>query len=55
MVPLLQFTDVELYYDHVYALKGVSLDVNDGETVESSAAKSISGVAGLTVSRLTKS
>jgi branched-chain amino acid transport system ATP-binding protein len=33
MVPLLQFTDVELYYDHVYALKGVSLDVNDGETV----------------------
>ena len=25
--------DVELYYDHVYALKGVSLEVNEGETV----------------------
>ena len=30
---LLDFADVELYYDHVYALKGVSLSVNDGETV----------------------
>ena len=26
-------SDVELYYDHVYALKGVSLEVNEGETV----------------------
>ena len=26
-------TDVELYYDHVYALKGVSLELNEGETV----------------------
>ena len=26
-------TDVELYYDHVYALKGVSLSVSQGETV----------------------
>ena len=25
--------NVELYYDHVYALKGVSLDVDEGETV----------------------
>ena len=33
MSPLLKFSDVELYYDHVYALKGVSLEVNEGETV----------------------
>jgi len=33
MDPLLSFSNVELYYDHVYALKGVSLDVNEGETV----------------------
>ena len=33
MEPLLKFQDVELYYDHVYALKGVSLDVMEGETV----------------------
>ena len=33
MNQLLRFSDVELYYDHVYALKGVSLDLNEGETV----------------------
>jgi branched-chain amino acid transport system ATP-binding protein len=33
MDPLLKFTDVELYYDHVYALKGVSIDLAQGETV----------------------
>jgi branched-chain amino acid transport system ATP-binding protein len=33
MEPLLKFQDVELYYDHVYALKGVSLEVMEGETV----------------------
>jgi branched-chain amino acid transport system ATP-binding protein len=33
MDPLLKFDDVELYYDHVYALKGVSLEVREGETV----------------------
>ncbi len=33
MTTLLDFKDVELYYDHVYALKGVSLNVNQGETV----------------------
>ncbi len=33
MTPMLDFKDVELYYDHVYALKGVSLTVNQGETV----------------------
>jgi branched-chain amino acid transport system ATP-binding protein len=30
---LLNFSEVELYYDHVYALKGVSLDLAQGETV----------------------
>ncbi|WP_371345710.1 ABC transporter ATP-binding protein [Ancylobacter sp. IITR112] len=33
MTHLLSFDDVHLYYDHVYALKGVSLAVNEGETV----------------------
>ncbi|WP_419694803.1 ABC transporter ATP-binding protein [Mesorhizobium muleiense] len=33
MSELLKVSDVELYYDHVYALKGVSLNVNEGETV----------------------
>ena len=33
MTAMLDFKDVELYYDHVYALKGVSLNLNHGETV----------------------
>ncbi len=33
MSQLLRFTDVKLYYDHVYALKGVSLELNEGETI----------------------
>ena len=33
MTAMLDFKDVELYYDHVYALKGVSLKVTQGETV----------------------
>lgn len=33
MAHMLDFKDVELYYDHVYALKGVSLNLNQGETV----------------------
>ncbi len=33
MNQILKVSDVELYYDHVYALKGVSLEVNEGETV----------------------
>lgn len=33
MTELLKVTDAELYYDHVYALKGVTLTVNEGETV----------------------
>jgi len=33
MHQILKFASVELYYDHVYALKGVSIEVNEGETV----------------------
>ena len=33
MTPMLKFSDVELYYDHVYALKGVSIELDQGETV----------------------
>jgi branched-chain amino acid transport system ATP-binding protein len=33
MREILSFQDVELYYDHVYALKGVSINVQLGETV----------------------
>lgn len=33
MTSMLSFKNVELYYDHVYALKGVSIDLQQGETV----------------------
>jgi len=33
MSPMLKLSAVELFYDHVYALKGVSLEVQEGETV----------------------
>src|SRR5580704_15849124 len=33
MQPMLSFSNVELYYDHVYALKGVSLTLAAGETI----------------------
>jgi branched-chain amino acid transport system ATP-binding protein len=33
MAQILNFSNVELYYDHVYALKNVSLSVGEGETV----------------------
>ncbi len=33
MEPLLKLSGIELYYDHVYALKGVSIEVGRGETV----------------------
>jgi branched-chain amino acid transport system ATP-binding protein len=33
MEPMLSLSGVELYYDHVYALKGVSIELNTGETV----------------------
>jgi branched-chain amino acid transport system ATP-binding protein len=33
MTPMLAFRDVELYYDHVFALKGVTIELTQGETV----------------------
>ena len=33
MTAILDFKNVELYYVHVYALKGVSIQVDEGETV----------------------
>jgi branched-chain amino acid transport system ATP-binding protein len=33
MTAMLSLDAVELYYDHVYALKGVSIALNEGETV----------------------
>ncbi|HKN30462.1 MAG TPA: ABC transporter ATP-binding protein [Roseiarcus sp.] len=33
MDPMLSLAGVELYYDHVFALKGVSIDLEKGETV----------------------
>jgi branched-chain amino acid transport system ATP-binding protein len=33
MTKMLSFENVELYYDHVYALKGVSIELHEGETV----------------------
>jgi branched-chain amino acid transport system ATP-binding protein len=33
MDPMLSVSGVELYYDHVYALKGVSIELDEGETV----------------------
>ena len=31
--PILRFENIELYYDHVYALKDVSLEIKEGETI----------------------
>ncbi len=56
MGALLEFTNVELYYDHVYALKGVSLNLEEGETValigangagKSSILRAITGLQGI--------
>jgi len=33
MSAILTLENIELYYDHVYALKGVSIEVQEGETV----------------------
>lgn len=33
MNQMLSLNNVELYYDHVYALKGVSIELHEGETV----------------------
>ncbi|MDE0047885.1 MAG: ABC transporter ATP-binding protein [bacterium] len=56
MSKMLEFNDVELYYDHVYALKGVSIDLEKGETValigangagKSSILRAITGLAAI--------
>jgi len=56
MKPLLSLKNVEMYYDHVYALKGVSIHINEGETValvgsngagKSSILRAITGLQGI--------
>ena len=56
MTAILDFKNVELYYDHVYALKGVSIQVDEGETValigangagKSSILRAITGLASI--------
>lgn len=56
MEDMLKFDDVELYYDHVYALKGVSIKLAEGETValigangagKSSILRAITGLQGI--------
>jgi len=57
MSAMLNFDNIELSYDHVYALKGVSLEMNEGETValigangagKSSILRAITGLAKIT-------
>src|SRR5215471_2266124 len=33
MAAMLSLDNIELYYEHVYALKGISVDLKEGETV----------------------
>jgi len=56
MTAMLSFDNVELYYDQIYALKGVSLTLQEGETValigangagKSSILRAITGLAPL--------
>lgn len=56
MSKMLEFNEVELFYDHVYALKGVSIDLDKGETValigangagKSSILRAITGLAAI--------
>ena len=56
MSKMLEFNDVELFYDHVYALKGVSINLEKGETValigangagKSSILRAITGLAAI--------
>ena len=56
MENMLSFDNVELYYDHVYALKGVSISLAEGETValigangagKSSILRAITGLQGI--------
>lgn len=53
---MLHFSNVELYYDHVYALKGITVELNEGETValigangagKSSILRAITGLNGI--------
>ena len=62
MQTLLSLQQVELYYDHVYALKGVSLEVHEGETValigangagKSSILRAITGLQRIRVGEIT--
>ena len=61
MPKILKFDNVELYYDHVYALKGVSIDLDEGETValigangagKSSILRAITGLAKIRSGRI---
>ncbi|PWV99066.1 amino acid/amide ABC transporter ATP-binding protein 2 (HAAT family) [Hoeflea marina] len=61
MTEMLSFENVELYYDHVYALKGVSIAMNEGETValigangagKSSILRAITGLAPIRSGRI---
>ena len=56
MTEMLKYDNVELYYDHVYALKGVTIELNEGETValigangagKSSILRAITGLHGI--------
>ena len=62
MSKMLEFSGVELYYDHVYALKGVSIDLEQGETValigangagKSSILRAITGLAKIATGKIT--
>ena len=61
MTKMLDFQNVELYYDHVYALKGVSIELQEGETValigangagKSSILRAITGLARIKSGRI---
>lgn len=62
MKELLKLDDIELYYDHVYALKGVSISLKQGETValigangagKSSILRAITGLSPIKSGRIT--
>jgi len=61
MSAMLSFDNVELYYDQIYALKGVSLTLEEGETValigangagKSSILRAITGLAPLAAGQI---
>jgi branched-chain amino acid transport system ATP-binding protein len=62
MKEILKLDDIELYYDHVYALKGVSISLKQGETValigangagKSSILRAITGLSPIKSGRIT--